>query len=188
MPSRPSVMVQTVRVQQTAESKEAVVQPARLPDGQSDGRPDRGAVAVEFALLLPLLAMFLFGIMQYGYGLFQYQAFTSAMSDASHRVAMGVSSCTYLNNAVNSAVTDNGLDAGAVSGVKVKWLATSGVGTLVPSVMPLRSGTAEVTATFRPLNIGIPLVPFPSQFTRTQPVVISNVDPLQATLNPACLG
>lgn len=188
MPSRPSVMVQTVRVQQTAESKEAVVQPARLPDRSAARAVDRGAVAVEFALLLPLLAMFLFGIIQYGYGLFQYQAFASAMNDASRLVAQGVSSCGFLTNTVTSAVSANGLNAGDVSGVKVKWLSTNGVGSLVPAANPLRSGTAAVTASFKPLQLGIPLVPFPSQFTKTQQAVISNVDPLQSTLNAACIG
>ena len=50
---------------------------------------DRGAAAVEFALVLPVLMLFLFGIIQYGYGLLQLQAFNSALSDASRTSLRG---------------------------------------------------------------------------------------------------
>lgn len=163
------------------------MQPAQRRSHQSAGRTDRGAVAVEFALLMPLLAMFLFGIIQYGYGLFQYQAFASAMDDAAQVAGKGFDTCAFLGNTVTSRVQANGLDPADVSNVKIKWLSTDGAGALVPATGPTRLGTAELTASFAPLHFGIPLVPFPSQFTRTQQVLMANVNTAQYSLT-GCIG
>lgn len=138
---------------------------------------ERGAVAVEFALLMPLLAAFLFGIIQYGYGLFQYQAFSSAMNDASRVVATGVSSCANVTGTVAGLVNANGLPVSTDHplDVSVRWLGLDGVTT---STSPQRLGFAEVTGTYTdPLNFNVPMVPFPDHFTITKRVLVQSIVP-----------
>jgi Flp pilus assembly protein TadG len=134
-------------------------------------RNDDGAAAVEFALLLPLLMLFLFGIIQYGYGLFQLQAFSAAVGDAGRSAATGITDCRLFSTAVTSLVSGNGLDPDDVSGIKVQWLTDQGVPTNAPN--PL--GRVQVTASFTPFKIGLPFVPFPDRITRTTTATIQNV-------------
>ena len=130
---------------------------------------DSGAVAVEFALLLPLLMLFLFGIIQYGYGLFQLQTFNSTVSDSAQSLATGITSCSGFDDTLNKLVTGNGLDPAAISNVKVQWLNQDG------STLPNRLGYAELTASYAPFKIGIPFIPFPDQFTRTRIVAVQDI-------------
>ena len=133
--------------------------------------PDSGAVAVEFALVLPLLMLFLFGIIQYGYGLFQLQAITAAVGEATQKATTGVTSCDLFTETLRSLAADNGLDPGSVTHVDVQWLTASGAASSVPD--PL--GLVKVTATFTPFTIGVPFVPFPDTITRSQTGAVQNV-------------
>ena len=138
---------------------------------------ERGAVAVEFALLMPLLAAFLFGIIQYGYGLFQYQAFSSAMNDASRVVATGVDGCTRLTGMVAGLVNANGLPVSAEHplDVSLRWLGPDGA---TAAAAPQRLGFAELTATYHePLNFHVPLIPFPDRFTMSKQALIQDLVP-----------
>ena len=132
---------------------------------------DRGSVAVEFALLLPLLMMFLFGIIQYGYGLFQLQAITSAVSEATQKATTGITSCALFQDTVESLARGNGLNADDVTHVTVQWLTETGAATSAPD--PL--GLVKVTVTFAPFKIGIPFVPFPDTITRSQTGTMQNI-------------
>ena len=71
--------------------------------------PDPGAVAVEFALLLPLLMMFLFGIIQYGYGFYQIQSLTSVVADATQQAATGIESCDGFSTELTALLHGSGL-------------------------------------------------------------------------------
>ena len=133
--------------------------------------PDDGAVAVEFALLLPLLMMFLFGIIQYGYGLFQLQAVTSAVSEATQKATTGITDCTAFQGTLQSLVQGNGLNPDDLRAVNVEWLTASGGASPVPD--PL--GLVKVTVTYAPFKIGIPFVPFPDTITRSQTGTMQNV-------------
>jgi hypothetical protein len=130
---------------------------------------DTGAVAVEFALLLPLLMMFLFGIIQYGYGLFQLQTFNSTVSDSARSLATGITSCPSFNSTLDSLVSGNGLDPADVSDVRVQWVNSDG------STLPQRLGYAKLTVSYKPFKIGIPFVPFPNEFTETRTVAIQDI-------------
>jgi Flp pilus assembly protein TadG len=133
--------------------------------------PDGGSVAVEFALLLPLLMMFLFGIIQYGYGLFQLQAITSAVSEATQKATTGITSCDLFSDTVESLAEGNGLNPDDLTSVKVQWLTETGA--TAPRPDPL--GQVKVTATFTPFKIGIPFVPFPDTITRSQTGSMQNI-------------
>jgi hypothetical protein len=132
---------------------------------------DRGAVAVEFALLLPLLMLFLFGIIQYGYGLFQLQALTATVDDATQKAADGVTDCALFSNTLNRLASGNGLDAAKLQDVKVQWL--SPTGTAVGAPDPI--GQVRVSATLVPFKVGIPFVPFPDTITRSKTTSLQNV-------------
>jgi Flp pilus assembly protein TadG len=139
--------------------------------GRKGFRNDVGAAAVEFALLLPLLMMFLFGIIQYGYGLFQLQQFSSTMGDASRLAATGITSCNAFKSTLGTIADDNGLDGGDVSSLRIQWLTANGDVTNVAQ----RLGLAKITASYRPFKIGIPFVPFPDTITRSQTVTIQDI-------------
>ena len=88
---------------------------------------ERGAAAIEFALVTPLLLVLVFGIIQYGWYFYAMQAGTSAAGDVARRASVG--DC------------QSGGDAAA--------LATERVG-------PAASGavTADVSGSFTPDAIG----------------------------------
>lgn len=58
----------------------------RLFDGT---RPDLGAAAVEFALVVTLLSLLLFGIMQFGYTFFEYNEVVAAARDGARSASIG---------------------------------------------------------------------------------------------------
>jgi hypothetical protein len=134
---------------------------------------DAAAAAVEFALLLPVLMMFLFGIIQYGYGLFQLQQFTSTLNDASRLAATGITDCGLFKGSLQDLAGKNGLNANDVSAVNVQWL--NAAGSPAPGGVPTRLGLAKVTATFTPFKIGIPFLPFPDTISRSQTVMIQDI-------------
>jgi len=132
---------------------------------------DAGAAAVEFALLLPLLMMFLFGVIQYGYGLFQLQIFNSTVADASRVLATGIGSCPGFTAVVTDLAGTDGLDPRAVSHVTVHWLDPDGH----PLPQAQRLGFARVTASYQPFRIGLPFLPFPAEFTRSRTVTVQDI-------------
>jgi Flp pilus assembly protein TadG len=134
-------------------------------------RGERGAAAVEFALLLPLLMLFLFGIIQYGYGLFQLQAFNSSLGDATQVAADGVTDCGLFPNVLKDLADGNGLNPTDVTDVHVNWQKPDGTS----STTPVQLGRVEVTATFTPFKIGLPFVPFPDTITRSQTANVQDV-------------
>lgn len=52
-------------------------------------RDQRGAVAVEFAIILPVLATLMLGMIQYGYYFFAAQSASSGAREAARRLSVG---------------------------------------------------------------------------------------------------
>ncbi|MBT0771039.1 pilus assembly protein [Kineosporia sp. J2-2] len=146
----------------------------------SSGPPDPqgGAVAVEFALVLPLLLMFLFGVIQYGYGLFQLQSFGAALDEAGWEASTGVADCTAFDELLTRSLTEKGLSPGDVGSTRLEWLDPAGRVTDLPQP----SGQVRVTATYRPLDLGLPGIPFPRS------VVRSSTTGVQSVLSSALTG
>jgi Flp pilus assembly protein TadG len=128
---------------------------------QRDSRGQRGAAAVEFALIMPILLVLVFGIIQYGWYFYAMQAGTSAVSDAARRVAVG--NCqnsgdvqTLIYNKLGGATT-----ASSASGVTttVAYTNTDGSADTAPGHI---GGSVLITATFPTLNIHFPLIPVPN--------------------------
>ncbi len=94
--------------------RHAMLHPVR---GRSVGRgvdsSDDGAVAVEFALVLPLLVLFLFGILQFGLFFFRMQGIQSVAIEASRGGAVGLTVeqiATRVKNTLNVPLAYADLD------------------------------------------------------------------------------
>lgn len=121
-------------------------------------RQDRGAAAVEFALILPLLLLLVFGILQYGYFFFQSTAVEAATRDASRLASIGGYTCDELFDAVQDSA---GVDATIVS-VSVTGAAASGATPMTMDVVwtptqfgfpvPFLTGNQEESAVVRAEN------------------------------------
>jgi hypothetical protein len=115
-------------------------------------RDASGASAVEFALVLPLLIMLIFGIFAFGFGFARWVALTGAAREGARYMAIHSGS-------------DPSAPADAVGlALDHAWLACgpSGADCTVPAPPPCGAGGGDVTfemtmAQFSPLNI--PLVP-----------------------------
>lgn len=64
---------------------------------------ERGAVAVEFALVLPLLAMLMFGIVTFGLAYNDHLALTNAVREASRFGATAVNEATWAPSVIDRA-------------------------------------------------------------------------------------
>ena len=124
-------------------------------------RGQRGAAAVEFALVMPLLLVLVFGIIQYGWYFYAMQAGSSAVADAARRVAVGncqttAQAQTLIYNKLGGATT-----ASSSSGVTTTVAYANLDGT--PDTSPGHiGGSVLVTATFPTLNLHFPFIPVPN--------------------------
>lgn len=114
-------------------------------------RGDRGAVAVEFALVFPFLVLIVFAIIQYGFYFWAMQGGASAAREAARKAAVGMpTSCTDFSNQVKENV-----DAMESGNFKVTRTFASS---------PAKVGDdVDVTVTFESIDMGFPFVPFISK-------------------------
>ena len=63
---------------------------------------------MEFALVLPLLFVILFGVVEYGYNLFQMQAAQATIRETARRVALGIDTCDEMKDIAERAARNNG--------------------------------------------------------------------------------
>ena len=56
---------------------------------RTDRRDDRGASAVEFALVVPFFVLLVFGIIQYGWYFYVAETASGAASNVTRRLAVG---------------------------------------------------------------------------------------------------
>jgi Flp pilus assembly protein TadG len=131
-----------------------------------------GAVAVELALCLPLLLMFLFAVIQYGYGLFQLQEFNAALGNASQLAATGITDCGKFTDTLTSLASQDGLKGSGVDKHVVVSFLTQDDST---SDQAQRYGLVKVTASYTPFRIGFPGIPFPKTITRSQTSPIQDI-------------
>ena len=127
---------------------------------------ERGAAAVEFAIVSILLFTILFGILQYGYAFFQIQSAQSLVGQAARLASLGISDCLGSGDprtesppvsfvgTVLARADGAGLGKARVTSVSVGWDDGSGGGNAV------RGGTATVTINYAPTRLGV--VPFPA--------------------------
>jgi len=135
---------------------------------------DRGAAAVEFALVLPLLFTLLFGIVQYGYGFFQLQAAQATVHQAARRAALGIDGCTGIGalttfeEVVNGAAEGNGLALADITVRSLQFQNDGGTSTAE------RGGTVTASVTYEP-GLDFPLIPYPEAITRSASTTVEDV-------------
>jgi Flp pilus assembly protein TadG len=79
-------------------------------------RDDTGAAAVEFALLVPILLLLVFGIMEYGLTLFDMQGANAGAREGARRAAVGQApSCAVVKGAVGAAAAGVDITSVAIS-------------------------------------------------------------------------
>jgi Flp pilus assembly protein TadG len=123
-------------------------------------RTDRGAAAVEFALVLVPLLVLVFGIIQYGLYFWAMQAGTNATGEAVRRLSVGYcQNSTDLRNMVAGRI---GLATNNPSGVTtvVVYKKTDAAHTVTTT--PQIGDNVNLTVTFDALNMHLPFIPMPN--------------------------
>jgi Flp pilus assembly protein TadG len=145
-------------------------------------RDENGAAAVEFALVLIPMLILVFGLIQYGWYFYAMQSGSSAVGDASRRVAVG--NCqtvaqvqTLLKNHLGAATT-----ASSASAITTTVTYTKADGTTMAAPGEI-GGSVTVTATFPTLNLHFPFIPVPNNgdVTRTNVARIEDLSSSQGT-------
>jgi Flp pilus assembly protein TadG len=111
-------------------------------------RRDDGAVAVEFALIFPILALIVFAIIQYGFYFWAMQGGSAAAREAARRAAVGQpTSCTDFENQVQANIA--AMETGNVQ-----------IARTFDNVPVAVGDDVEVSVSFNSIDMGFPFVPF----------------------------
>jgi hypothetical protein len=134
---------------------------------------ETGAAAVEFALVLPLLFVLLFGIIEFGFGLFQLQAAQASVREAARGIALGVENCAEVADLVERATQNSGLGIDpAEIGLTLRITPSPASDVTPPN--PERGDSAVLTITYEP-TLDFPLIPFPGEITRRSGTTLEDV-------------
>ena len=121
---------------------------------------DDGAVALEFALLLPFLMLIVFSGIQYGLYFWADQGSSDAARKAARLAAVGTyPDCTSFQNSIKADIATLGDEAGATitrsyqSDAGVKRTAADGSDVLIGDY-------ATVSVSFKTLDFNFPFLPF----------------------------
>jgi Flp pilus assembly pilin Flp len=110
-------------------------------------RREDGAAAVEFALLLPLLVLLLFGFIQFGIAFNSRIQATNAAREAARLAVVGIDDWGNVGGEAYWDVVQERAGLGSISDCSV-------------TADPFVGGTLTVTFDF-PLNLAIPFLPTP---------------------------
>jgi Flp pilus assembly pilin Flp len=142
-----------------------------LIQGAMDQRDQDGAAAVEFALLLPLLVLLLFGLIQFGIAFNTKIQATNAAREGARMAVVGI---------------DNWADVG---GGLPFWQAVqqnAGVGDIDNCVLDTTDvvgGTLTVTFDY-PLDLVIPFMPNPPSWQTGKAQATMRIEQLSASIGP----
>lgn len=119
-------------------------------------RQESGAVAVEFALILPLLLILVLGIIQYGMYFFARQGGSDVARDAARRAAVSdPATCTEFRTMVRDNIDDV---TGSGSTATITRTYTPHPANPNPSQVQV-GDTVTVTVSFTSFDLNVPLVP-----------------------------
>ncbi len=139
-------------------------------------RRQDGAAAVEFALLLPIVLILIFGLLQYGLYFWSAQGGANASREAARRAAVGDSTlktCAAFRSYVRDRIdaVGNGDNSAAITRTYAK-----GPGNVDTSKVEV-GDVVSVTVTFNSIDLNIPFVPFVNngQVTQSAEARVENV-------------
>jgi Flp pilus assembly protein TadG len=124
-------------------------------------RDDRGAAAVEFALVLIPVVVLLFGLVQYGLYFYSAQTGSNTVNAAVRQLAVGNCQSSsalqnYVDNQLGAASTDT--DATVTTEFFTPAALPVSVGPVITT--DALGGTVKLTIKFHSMNMHFPLVPF----------------------------
>jgi Flp pilus assembly protein TadG len=115
---------------------------------RTGARPDLGAAAVEFALVVTLLSALLCGIMQFGYTFFEYGQVVAAAREGARSASLGKTDAEIRQRTINASP---GLEAASMTVTIVKT-----------------TDSARVTVSYpRTQLVPVPMVVLPDVITST---------------------
>jgi Flp pilus assembly protein TadG len=142
-------------------------------------RSQRGASALEFGLVAPVILLMVFGIIQYGYLYWSLQTAKATAREAARQLIVGTDwGCTEQQALAKVAMPAVG---GAVPSVVATYVAADGVTAATAPGVP--GGLVRVEVSFQTLDMHLPFVPVPhgAQVTQRVTARIENVPPTPLT-------
>ncbi len=118
-------------------------------------RSERGAAAVEFALIAPILLLLVLGMIQYGVYFWSAQGGSSAAREAARRAAVGdYTACTDFRADVKGRIQS----LGDANNATITRTYANGPGNTKPAVEV--GDVVTVSVEYKSPDFNIPLVPF----------------------------
>jgi hypothetical protein len=116
-------------------------------------RGERGAIAVEFALILPVLLLLVFGIVDFGHAWYMKQIIINASREGAR---YGTRYTSFLPSALNPSISNYILKTSAENGGKGGVGLLSLLPTANPAVpTPTGSGYTSITPPGQPLSVTV---------------------------------
>lgn len=137
-----------------------------------------GAAAVEFALILPVLLLVLFGIVQYGYYFFAAQNGSSVAREAARKVAVGdCPTQSDLNSFVSSRL--GGLAHSNLNVTRTYYTNPTPPATPTVTTTPAIGGKVKLVVRFDTMDMNLPFIPVPGNASVAR-VVDARIEDLTA--------
>ena len=125
-------------------------------------RDQKGAAAVEFALIVPLFVLVIMGMVQYGWYFYAMQSGTSGVGEVTRRMAVGDCQSSGEVQALLFGRLGSATTASAASGITVSRSYTKADGSTSASSPGEIGGTVTLTATFPTVDLHFPLIATPN--------------------------
>ena len=132
------------------------------PESPSD---DRGAAALEFALVAPILFTVLFMIFSAGWGLWEYQAGRATTQEAVRLASVGIPSLPGYERNVLCLSEANGLRPGALTRIELSFHADATAAALTTTSDAVAGGFARVRLTYSSAMGDLPFAEWADGFT-----------------------
>lgn len=134
--------------------------PRRSPGRRHE--QERGAAALEFALMAPVVLLAILGLLQYAYHFWSLETASAAAREAARRVSVGTTWACVHQEAVDRA-TYPAVSDGSIAVTTTYDFATDAVG-----------DTVEVTVAFDSLDIGLFPLPSGGRVSETVATTVQN--------------
>lgn len=133
--------------------------PSRIVSSLRHRRGQGGAVAVEFALVLPFLLLVVFGIIQYGLYFYADQGGSDAARKAARLAAVGkYTDCTSFRNSIKADIASLGDEANA--SITRSYKSDAGAVRASDGSNVLIGDFATVRVSFDSFDFNFPFLPF----------------------------